>query len=94
MTLLRKNKQLQQELDKYKRIQQIWDTDEYNKAIKRLPELTLYAILGWADEAGTKMMEAFQEYRRTGNADVLDELRRAVSVLQAVTEDLMIRNGK
>lgn len=90
----RKVQELQAEIKKYQRIRDIWDSPEYNTAIRRLQQLSVHEILNWADEAGTGMVRAFDDYRLRGTPESLEELRRTISILQAAVEDLMYRHGK
>lgn len=77
----------------YQRIEKIWDTPEYRKAVKRTGGMSVHDILSWADIAGTQMSKVFYDYSNERDESVrrqmLDELRIAISSMQAATEKLM-----
>jgi hypothetical protein len=50
-------------------------------------------ILDWADQYVTGIGTAFYNYRKTNDSEILDEVRRGVSQLQALTEELIFRSG-
>lgn len=80
-----------------KLIRETWYTDAYKVACKRAAAMSTHDILVWADVAGSAMAKAFSEYSKEKDPDVrgaiLEELKRAISQMQAVTEELLFRDG-
>lgn len=65
---------------------------ELEKARKRVSKIATHEILNWADSAGSGMAKAFDDYRKYGEEDSLNEISRAVKQLQAVVEELKVRH--
>lgn len=86
--------ELEDEIAKLQNIKDTWYTDEYKIANVRVPSLSTHEILNWADTAGSGMCLGFEDYRRHGTVESLDEIRRTITVLQAVAEELIARHGK
>ena len=84
-------KELRDELKKLQRIKDIWDSKEYNEAVKKVSRMSTTSMLDWIDVAGSGMAQGFSDYRRHGDLDSLYEIRRAISQIQALTEELIIR---
>lgn len=87
-------KALEDEVAKLQNIKDVWYTDEYKIASIRVPGLSTHELLLWADTAGSGMCLGLEDYRRHGTVESLDEIRRTITVLQAVTEELLARHGK
>lgn len=85
-------KELREELKKLQRIKDIWDSKEYNEAVKKASRMSATSMLDWIDVAGSGMAQGFLDYRRHGEIESLYEIRRAVSQIQALTEELIIRH--
>lgn len=62
------------------------------KARKRVSTLSTHDILNWADSAGSGMAKAFDDFRKWGEAESLEELEQAVKSLTAVVEELKARH--
>ena len=85
-------KELRAELKTLQRIKDIWDSKEYNEATKKASRMSTTSMLDWIDVAGSGMAQGFSDYRRHGEIESLYEIRRAVSQIQALTEELIIRH--
>lgn len=70
----------------------LWDSKEYNTAVKRLGKMSNAEILEWLDQAGTGMEGLVANYRRTGDIEYIHELAPSISVIQAAVEELIIRD--
>lgn len=80
-----------------KLIEETWYTPAYQTACKRAASMSTHDIIEWTDVAGSAMAKAFSDYRKEKDPDVrgaiLEELKRAISQMQAVTEELLFRDG-
>lgn len=85
-------RELREELKKLQRIKDIWDSKEYNEAVKKASRMSTTSMLDWIDVAGSGMAQGFSDYRRHGDIESLYEIRRAISQIQALTEELIIRH--
>lgn len=79
-------------LGKFRKTVQDWNTPEYRRAKRRVNSMSIHDMLGWADDAGTKMCRAFYEYSNERDeiirAEILKELAVAISSMQAIIEKL------
>jgi hypothetical protein len=55
--------------------------------------MSTHDILDWIENHLNGVGQAATDYRKTGDGTYLMELRKAVSILQALTEELMARNS-
>ena len=62
------------------------------KARKRLARLSTHEILNWADSAGSGMAKAFDDFRKHGEKETLEEIERALKSMSAVVEELKARH--
>lgn len=62
------------------------------KAEKRLSRLTNPDILNWADQAGTGIAKALDDYRRLGDPLALRDAQDGVSALAGAIDVLTSRN--
>lgn len=83
--------QLRKELEKLSRTKRIWDNADYSKAVKKAQSMNSEAMLSWMDDALLGMGKGIMDYRRVRDIDSLYEIRRAISTLQALTEELIIK---
>lgn len=86
-----RDRDLKLQLRKLQRIADIWDNDDYNKSVSRAQKMTTHSMLDWVDTHITDIGKAAEDYRKQGDKISLLELRKAVSILQALTEELLIR---
>ena len=91
MKLLRNKDSLKAQLKRLEHIRNTWDNTYYRKAVVRAQKMSTHEILNWIDTTGSDMAKIVMEYRKHGNIDSLSELRLAISYLQAMTEELIIR---
>lgn len=74
-----------------------WTHPDYEKAIHRAASMSSYAIQEWIDNTITSMGEASEDFRKAGSQEEREmigkELFRGTSMLQALTEELLFRNG-
>lgn len=82
---------LRKELEKYARIERVWDNEDYSKSVKKAASMSTDSMLTWMDDAILGMGKGIMDYRRTGDLDSIYEIRKAVSILQALTEELIIK---
>jgi hypothetical protein len=87
------NRSLRQEIKRLERIRDIWDTKDYNESVRKAQKMSSHACLNWIDQHINDIGQAADDYRRTGDEAYLQELRKAVSILQALTEELMFKSG-
>lgn len=87
----------QRKLNDLKLIEETWYTPAYRTAGKRAATMSTHDILEWTDVAGSAMAKAFSDYRKEKDPDtrgaILEELKSAISQMQAVTEELLFRDG-
>ena len=79
---------LRSQLKKLERIADIWDTNAYNKAVNRSRTMSTHSLLDWIDRTGNDMYKAALDYRNHGRIESLEELKLAISYLQAMVEEL------
>lgn len=89
--MTRKTQALQEEIKTLQRIKDIWDNRDYAESVRKAPKMSTHDILNWIDNYITEIGKTAEDYRRYGDTGYLLELRRAVSILQALTEELMAR---
>lgn len=78
---------------KFRKWSDIKESDsELDRARRRVARLSTHEILNWADSAGSGMAKAFDDYRKYGEEESLDELKQAVKSLEAVIEELRARH--
>ena len=85
------NQKLRQEIKKLEHIKDTWDTPDYNEAVRKAQKMGSQACLDWIDVHIVDIGQAADDYKRTGDESYLQELRKAVSIMQALTEELMAR---
>jgi hypothetical protein len=81
------------EIRKLERIKEIWDIPDYNESVRKAHKMTTHAMLEWIDTHLNDIGQAATDYRKTGDESYLLELRKAVCILQALTEELMVRKS-
>lgn len=59
-----------------------------SKAHKRLSRLPTPSVLDWADQAGSGVFKALDDYRRLGTQESLQEARSGLEALLAVVDVL------
>ena len=91
MGILR-NSDLKRELEKLQRIKSIWDNPQYNEAIRKASRMSTHAMLSWIENSVNGMGKAVMDYSEHGEIASLLELKYAISVLQALTEELIIKH--
>lgn len=84
-----RDKDLRLQLKKLQRIEEIWDNKDYNESVRKARRMSANAMLDWIDNHISDIGTAAEDYRRYGEKSSLLELRKAVSILQALTEELM-----
>lgn len=62
------------------------------KAKKRVSRVSTPDILNWADNAGSGVAKALDDYRRLGDKGSLDEAQRGISALAGVLDVLVDRH--
>jgi hypothetical protein len=62
------------------------------RAQKRLSRLTTPDILNWADQAGTGIAKALDDYRRLGDQQSLDEAQNGISAVAGAIDVLSSRH--
>ena len=82
-------RELRAELKKLERIRDTWDNPDYNESVRKASRMSASSMLSWIDTSISDIGGVASDYRRTGDEAYLYELRRAVSILQALTEELM-----
>ena len=65
---------------------------ELHRARNRVAEMSTFALLEWADVAGSGMAKGFQDYRRESARESLLEIRSALIALTALNDELLERN--
>lgn len=86
-----RDKELRNQLKKLERIRDIWDNKDYNESCKKAQRMSTHSCLDWIDTHLIDIGRAATDYRKHGDEAYLQELRKAVSILQALTEELMAR---
>lgn len=64
-----------------------------DKARKRLSRLATPDVLNWADQAGTGIARALDDYRRLGERESLLEAQSGVAALAGVLDLLLQRDS-
>jgi len=62
-----------------------------NKAEQRMSRLPTPEVLNWADQAGTGVAKALDDYRRLGKRESLVEAQNGISALAGVLDVLLNR---
>lgn len=79
---------------KFRKEQQVAPVDPIRaKAAERLSRLGNPDILNWADQAGTGIAKALDDYRRLGDFGSLQEAEDALSALAGVVDVLKRRHA-
>lgn len=65
----------------------------YARARKRLSTLTDEGLLNWADQAGSGVARALNDYRRDRAVEGLQEAKLGLDSLQALVDLLIERQG-
>lgn len=86
-------KKLRQELSELQHIKDTWYTHDYKESVRKASKMSGHACLNWIDQHISDIGQAAMDYRSSGDEVYLQELRKAVSILQALTEELIFRNG-
>ena len=84
-----RDKELRLQLKKLQRIENIWDNKDYNEAVRKAKRMSAHDMLSWIDNHISDIGKAVDDYKKYGLKESLLELRKAVSILQALTEELM-----
>lgn len=63
------------------------------KAAKRLARLATPDVMNWADQAGTGVAKALDDYRRIGDRQSLLEAQEGVAALAGVLDVLLARDS-
>lgn len=82
---------MQRDLKKLERIKDIWDTPDYNEAVKKAQRMSTHDMLSWIENALNDIGKAIMDYKTHGDVASLLELRYAVSTMQALVEEAIIR---
>jgi hypothetical protein len=61
------------------------------KARERMSRLPIGEILDWADQAGSGVAKALNDYRRDGTSESLEDARVGLQTLLGVVEELQSR---
>lgn len=88
-----KGKALRDQLAKLERVRDIWDNKDYNESCRKAQRMSTHDMLNWIDTHLNDIGQAATDYRKYGDEAYLQELRKAVSILQALTEELMARKS-
>lgn len=67
------------------------DASELRRARRRVAKMSVHELLNWADQAGSGMAKAFDDYRKDPQMTSLDEIASGLIALTAVTEQLIAR---
>lgn len=88
-----RDKALRDQLKSLERIKYIWDNKDYNESCRKAQKMSTHDMLNWIDTHLIDIGRASTDYRKYGEEIYLQELRKAVSILQALTEELMARKS-
>lgn len=82
---------MENDLKKLQRIKNIWDTPDYNEAVKKARRMSTHDMINWISNSLNDIGKAVMDYQKHGEMPSLLELRYAVSVMQALVEELIVR---
>lgn len=80
--------ELEKTLQTYERIEKLWDTPDYRRAVTNSRKMSIHDMLEWASTAASGIEKAIDDYRHDANPVSIIELKTAVSGLQALVERL------
>lgn len=68
-----------------------WSAKNYETAQRRLAMLETRDVLNWADAAAAGIQRGFEDHRKDGNTDSLDEIEVGLITMWAAVQDLRER---
>lgn len=65
--------------------------EDYREAVKKAQKMSTHSMIDWIDTSLIDVGKAIMDYRRHGDVSSLLELRYASVVMQALVDELIIR---